>query len=84
MTRPARCAQADDLWPYLDGELPAARARAVAGHVRVCPACGARALRLRAMLETCRTAGCQKLPPDVRARARARVKALLAASRAKS
>jgi anti-sigma factor RsiW len=84
MTRPARCTQADDLWPYLDGELPAARARAVAGHVRVCPACGDRARRLRAVLETCRTAGCRKLPADVRARARARVKALLATARTKS
>jgi len=84
MTPPARCTQADDLWPYLDGELPAARARSVAAHVRVCPACGGRAQRLRAMLESCRAAGCRKLPPDVRARARARVRALLAASRTKS
>ena len=84
MTRQARCAQADELWPYLDGELPAARARAVASHVRVCAACGARSRRLRAMLEACRTAGCQKLPPDVRARARARVRTLLATARTKS
>lgn len=79
-----RCAEADDLWPYLDAELPAARARAVARHIRSCAACAARARRLRAMLEACRAAGCQRLPADVRARARSRVRALLRAGRQKS
>jgi anti-sigma factor RsiW len=91
MTRPARPARAaqrpatapkaavhvDDLWGYLAGDLPAARARAAARHVLTCPACQTRARRLRAMLDACRTAGCQQLPADVRARAKARVKALL-------
>jgi len=74
------CAQAAALWPYLDRELPAARARAVARHLRVCADCTALAERLRAMLEACRAAGCQKLPADVRARARTRVRTLLAAA----
>jgi anti-sigma factor RsiW len=82
MTRPtrssARCRLwSSDLWRYLDSELPVARARAVARHVQSCAACATRARRLRAMLEECRAAGCQQLPPDVRARARARVRALL-------
>ncbi len=81
---PVPCAQADQLWAYLDGELPAARARAVARHMGTCATCGARARRLRTMLETCRAAGCRKLPADVRARARERVKALLAAARKKA
>jgi hypothetical protein len=45
-----------------------------------CATCAARARRLRAMLETCRAAGCRKLPADVRARARTRVAALLASA----
>ena len=82
--RSGRCVDGDRLWAYLDGELPAAGARAVARHVSSCDVCGARALRLRAMLESCRTAGCRKLPADVRARATARVRALLATGRRKS
>lgn len=74
---PPPCAQADQLWAYLDGELPAARARAIARHLADCERCGAQARRLRTMLETCRAAGCRKLPADVRARAKARVAALL-------
>jgi anti-sigma factor RsiW len=81
---PAPCAQADQLWGYLDGELPAARARAIARHLADCERCGAQARRLRTMLETCRAAGCRKLPADVRARAKARVKALLTAARQKT
>ncbi|MFN7977304.1 MAG: zf-HC2 domain-containing protein [Vicinamibacterales bacterium] len=75
-----RCARADDIWPYLDGELAPARARAVAAHIAGCASCGSVARRLSAMLEECRSAGCRALPADVRARARQRVKALLRAS----
>jgi anti-sigma factor RsiW len=71
------CSEADHLWAYLDGELPPARSRAVARHVGRCAACEVRARRLRTMLETCRAAGCRKLPADVRARAKARIAALL-------
>lgn len=83
-SRTARCVDGARMWAYLDGELPAAGARAVARHVSSCDVCGARALRLRAMLESCRTAGCRKLPADVRARVTARVRALLATGRRKS
>ena len=76
-TATAPCAQADHLWAYLDGELPAARARAIARHLAGCERCGAQARLLRRMLETCRAAGCRKLPADVRARAQARIAALL-------
>ncbi len=71
------CRRGIDLWAYLDGELTAARARAVAGHVVRCAVCASQARRLRAMLEACRSAGCQQLPRDVRQRARARVRALV-------
>ena len=73
----APCRSRDDLWAYLDGELAADRRRAVARHVRLCRPCTTRARRLRAMLEACRSAGCQALPADVRARARARVRQLV-------
>lgn len=73
----ARCRQAADLWAYLDGELPSRRARTVAAHVSTCAACLAVASRLHTMLAACRTAGCQALPADVRARARERARALV-------
>lgn len=71
------CRRGIDLWAYLDGELTTARARAVAGHVTACQVCARQARRLRAMLEECRSAGCQQLPREVRLRARARVRALM-------
>ncbi len=74
---PAPCRSRDELWAYLDGELAADRRRAVARHVRLCQPCTAQARRLRAMLEACRSAGCQALPAAVRARARARVRQLV-------
>lgn len=75
----ASCAQAEQLWAYLDGELPAPGARAIARHLAACEVCGRRARRLRTMLETCRAAGCRRLPADVRARAKKRIAALLVA-----
>ena len=76
-TTPAPCAKGVELWGYLDGELPASRARVVARHVTACASCRATAERLRALLEECRSAGCQQLPADVRARATARIRELL-------
>lgn len=73
----ARCARADDIWPYLDGELTAARARSMAAHIGTCETCGTVARRLCALLEECRSEGCRSLPPDVRARAQARARALV-------
>jgi anti-sigma factor RsiW len=82
-TRTICCVAGDRIWAYLDGELPAAGARTVARHVGSCAVCGLRARRLRAMLESCRSAGCRKLPPEVRDRARMRVRALLGAAQKK-
>lgn len=75
----ARCARADDVWPYLDGELTPARTRSMAAHIAACPHCGAVAERLCGLLEECRSAGCRALPPAVRARARARARRLVRA-----
>ncbi len=72
----ARCVRADDIWPYLDGELTPARAKAMAAHVGGCDTCGKVTRRLCALLEECRSEGCRSLPPDVRARARARARSL--------
>lgn len=82
--RVGRCPDGSRIWAYLDGELSAAGTRAMARHVTTCAACGPRALRLRAWLESCRTAGCRQLPPEVRRRAKARVRALLAGGPKKS
>lgn len=73
----ARCVRADDIWPYLDGELTPARAKTMAAHIGTCETCGKVARRLCALLEECRSEGCRSLPLDVRVRAKARVKALL-------
>lgn len=73
---PSPCRQADDLWSYLDGELTAARCRAMAAHLASCASCTSRAKDLRALLTLCRSAGGQTLPADVRARAKARARAL--------
>lgn len=72
-----RCARADDIWPYLDGELTPARTRTMAAHIGDCAHCVAVAERLCGLLEECRSAGCRALPPAVRARARARARALV-------
>lgn len=74
---PAACPAGDVVWAYLDADLPPARARTIAAHVRDCARCHARARRLQGVLLTCRTAGCQALPADVRAGAKARVRALI-------
>jgi len=73
----AACGGRDDLWPFLDAELPPARARAVVRHVADCTACTARLRRLAALLAACRDAGCRALPPAVRARATARARQLV-------
>ena len=73
----ARCARADDVWPYLDGELTPARAKSMAAHIGTCETCGTVARRLCALLEECRSEDCRSLPPDVRGRAQARARALV-------
>lgn len=64
---------------YVDGELTGADRRAVVAHLKRCPCCQAMADGLRHTVETCRKAKTARLPAAVRARARARITALLAA-----
>lgn len=81
----ARCrALVLELSRYLDGELPASRRRIVERHVAECDCCGMMTARLRQAIAACRAAGAKRPPRDVRARAAARVKALMAHGAAKS
>lgn len=86
MKRPAAGASrggcAVDLWAYLAGDVPAATARRIATHLETCDECTRTTKSLAAVLAACRDAGGQELPRDVRARARRRVRALLAQSAA--
>lgn len=63
---------------FLDGDLSAADKRAIGRHIGNCPCCAQFAESLRRTVAACRSAGRRKLPPDVRARARARIAELLA------
>lgn len=75
----ARCrAMLQELSQYLDGELAPARCRAIERHIKTCACCGTMAGRLRQTLEACRAMKKTSLPSDVRSRAAARIKALLA------
>lgn len=62
---------------HLDGELTPARRRAIDRHLEACACCGPMAARLRKTLAVCRAAGRLRLPRDVRARAKARIRTLL-------
>ena len=79
-TRPSpRCrALLLELSRYLDGELTPARRRTVARHIKTCECCGTMSGRLRATIAACRAEGGTQPPRSVRARAAARIKALLA------
>jgi anti-sigma factor RsiW len=63
---------------YVDGDLSGPERRAVVAHLKRCPCCQSMADGLRHTVETCRKAKAARLPADVRARARARIAALLA------
>ena len=77
--RPGRCRELlGELFDYLDGELSGARYRALERHLDRCPCCGELAENLRKAVAICRAAGASRLPAAVRARARARITALLA------
>lgn len=62
---------------HLDGELTAARRRRIERHLAACECCGPMAAGLRRTIEMCRQAGSLRLPPPVRARARARIRTLM-------
>jgi len=62
---------------YVDGDLGGAERRALTAHLRRCPCCDSMAESLKHTVSVCREAGSARLPPAVRARAKARVSALL-------
>jgi anti-sigma factor RsiW len=73
-----------ELSRYLDGDLSASRRRIVERHVAECDCCGTMTARLRQAIAACRAAGAKRPPRAVRARAAARVKALMAQGAPKS
>ena len=66
---------------YVDGDLAPAERRAILAHLRRCPCCQRLATGLSHTADICREAGHARLPPAVRARARARVAELLASTK---
>ncbi|MGB7220518.1 MAG: zf-HC2 domain-containing protein [Vicinamibacterales bacterium] len=75
----ARCrALLQELSQYLDGELAPTRCRAIERHIKTCACCGTLAGRLRQTVAVCRALQKTSLPSDVRSRAAARIRALLA------
>jgi anti-sigma factor RsiW len=74
-------AQLAELFAYLDGELSAARCRAIERHLASCECCDGLAAGLRRAIAVCRASGGERLPPRVRARAQARIARLLASER---
>jgi anti-sigma factor RsiW len=72
----------DRLSAYVDGDLPAPQCATIARHCRTCRRCMKAVADLRATIGLCRRAASTPLPPAVRRRARARIRALLAERRA--
>jgi len=62
---------------YIDGDLAPGERRSLMAHLRRCPCCEEFAESLRRTVEACHEAGRSRLPPDVQARARARIAELL-------
>jgi anti-sigma factor RsiW len=63
---------------HIDGDLTARERQALTAHLRRCPCCEQFADSLRRTVQACQDAGRRRLPPDVRARAQARIRELLA------
>ena len=63
---------------YLDGDLTPGRLRTMERHIKGCACCGTLAARLRKTLKACRAEGRRRPPRDVRSRAAARIRALIA------
>lgn len=77
----SRCeAELVTLSQYLEGDLTPRKARALEQHLDTCVCCASMADSLRAAIARCQSAEVRRIPADVRARARARVRALLAGS----
>jgi anti-sigma factor RsiW len=70
----------EQLSRYIDGELHDVDRRAVTLHLKGCPSCEGLVEGLRRTVSACRQEGRRRLPTAVRARAKARIAALLAAS----
>ena len=68
----------EQLSRYIDGEVTPAQRRSLAAHLKRCPCCQTMADHLQQTVDACRRVGGARLPADVRARARARIKTLLA------
>ncbi len=68
----------NELFDYIDGELTIARCRTLERHLASCACCGTLAANLRQAIALCRAEGRRQLPKAVQARARQRVRALLA------
>jgi anti-sigma factor RsiW len=78
-TRTARCRSfLENLSLYIDDELSGPARRTVTLHLRRCPCCHELADSLRRTVLLCRQSGGRPLPAAVRARAQARIAALLA------
>lgn len=78
----ARCRQlAERLSRFIDSDLSEAKRRAIEEHLRRCPCCDDFVTSLRRTATLCRDARRTRLPKGIRARARARVRRLLATSR---
>jgi anti-sigma factor RsiW len=67
----------EQLSRHIDGDLTAARRRALVLHLEGCPCCESFADSLRRTVVICRKGGKARLPPALRARARARIRALV-------
>lgn len=63
---------------YLEGDLTPRKARALEAHLAACTCCATLADSLRDAIARCRSAEVRRIPAGVRARARDRVRALLA------
>jgi anti-sigma factor RsiW len=75
---PGRCRSLlEELFEYIDGELSAARCRALERHLYDCPCCGDLADNLRKAIAICQAEGRRRLPADVRRRAEGRIASLL-------
>ncbi len=68
----------DRLSRYVDGDLTGRERASLVAHLRRCPCCDEFAESLRRTIQVCHEAGHTRLPREVRARAKARIAALMA------
>jgi anti-sigma factor RsiW len=67
----------DQLFAWLDGDLPAAGRRAIERHLESCARCGGLAEDLRRAMAACRMAGDCRVPATIHRRARTRARQLM-------